>query len=153
ELQRVRGINEWGLFDLENGGRLTNIGRDQLPLRSYALLSKHETEVISREGFDATERPANERFEVSDGSICFVTRLWPTGKHAELCLRRDGQSQKNIRFKTRARIEARFITGWGAKAAHFNRTPDGKIKIDHLPIPCVAIPSGYFKDNSAALEQ
>src|SRR5262249_15227781 len=113
----------------------------------------HETEVISREGFDATESPANERFELSDGSICFVTRLWPTGKHAELCLRRDGQSQKNIRFKTRARIEARFITGWGAKAAHFNRTPDGKIKIDHLPIPCVAIPSGYFKDNSAALEQ
>ncbi len=153
EEQRVRGVNEWGLFDLENGGRLTNIGRDQLPLRSYALVSRHEMEVVSRDGFDDSESQVNERFELSDGTVCFLTRLWSTGKHAELCVRASEQSSRSIRFKTRARVEARFITGWGAKAAHFNRTPDGKIKIDHLPIPCVAIPSGYFKDNSAALDQ
>jgi hypothetical protein len=153
ELQRIRGVNEWGLFDLENGGRLTNIGRDQLPLKSYALVSDHKLEVISREGFDESESVANERFELSDGTVCFLTRLWPTGKHAQLCVKSGDQSPRGIRFKTRARIEARFITGWGAKAAHFNRTPDGKIKIDHLPIPCVAIPSGYFKDNSVALDQ
>jgi hypothetical protein len=153
EMQCVRGVSDWGLFDLENDGRLIHIGRDQLPLRSYALLSKHEMEVLSREGFDDSESPANERFELSDGSTCFLTRLWPTGKHAELCLGIDSQPQRSIRFKTRARIEARFITGWGRKAAYFHRMPDGKVTIDHLPVPCVAIPSGYFKDNVVALEQ
>ena len=149
----MRGVNDWGLFDLENGGRFTNVSRDQLPLRSYALVSRHEIDLVSREGFDDSESQVNERFELSDGSVCFVTRLWPTGKHAQLCVKTSNQSHRNIRFKTRARIEARFITGWGAKAAHFNRTQDGKLKIDHLPVPCVAIPSGYFKDNSAALDQ
>jgi hypothetical protein len=50
-------------------------------------------------------------------------------------------------------VEARFITGWGTKAAYFNRTPDGKIKIDHLPVPCVAIPCGYFRNNAAELDR
>jgi hypothetical protein len=151
ETQYVRGIHNWALFDLENGGRLVNVSRDQLPLRSYALISQCEIELVSRDGFDDSENQANERFELKDGTVCFLTRLWPTGKHAELCLKINGRDSRTIRFKTRARIEARFITGWGSKTAYFNRTPDGKIKIDHLPIPCVAIPSGYFKDDSAAL--
>jgi hypothetical protein len=151
ETQYVRGINNWALFDLENGGRLVNVSRDQLPLRSYALIPQCEIELISRDGFDDSENQANERFELKDGTVCFLTRLWPTGKHAELCLKINGRDSRTIRFKTRARIEARFITGWGSKTAYFNRTPDGKIKIDHLPIPCVAIPSGYFKDDAAAL--
>lgn len=151
ETQYVRGINNWALFDLENGGRLVDVSRDQLPLRSYALISQCEIELVSRDGFDDSDTQANERFELKDGTVCFLTRLWPTGKHAELCLKIGGRDSRTIRFKTRARIEARFITGWGSKTAHFNRTPDGKIKIDHLPIPCVAIPSGYFKDDSAAL--
>lgn len=153
ETQFVRGVNNWGLFDLENGGRLTNVSREQLPLRSYALVSQYEIEIASRDGFDDSESQVNERFELADGTVCFLTRLWPTGKHAELCIKTKGRDPRTIRFKTRARIEARFITGWGAKAAHFNRTPDGRIKIDHLPVPCVAIPNGYFKDNSAALDQ
>jgi hypothetical protein len=151
ETQYVRGINNWALFDLENGGRLVNVSRDQLPLRSYALVSQGEIELVSRDGFDDSDAQANERFELNDGIVCCLTRLWPTGKHAELCLRINGGDSRTIRFKTRTRIEARFITGWGSKTAHFNRTPDGKIKIDHLPIPCVAIPSGYFKNDSAAL--
>jgi hypothetical protein len=151
ETQYVRGINNWALFDLENGGRLVNVSREQLPLRSYALISQCEIELVSRDGFDDSENQANERFELKDGTVCFLTRLWPTGKHAELCLKMNGRDSRTIRFKTRARIEARFITGWGSKTAHFNRTPDGKIKIDHLPIPCVAIPSGYFKNDSTAL--
>lgn len=151
ETQYVRGINNWALFDLENGGRLINVSRDQLPLRSYALISQREIEVVSRDGFDDNESQTNEPFELKDGTVCFLTRLWPTGKHAELCLRIGGHDERTIRFKPRARVEARFITGWGSKTAHFNRTPDGKIKIDHLPIPCVAIPNGYFKDDSATL--
>jgi hypothetical protein len=151
EKQYVRGINNWALFDLENGGRLVNVSRDQLPLRSYALVSRSEIELVSRDGFDDSDTEPNERFELRDGTVCFLTRLWPTGKHAELSLKINGRDSRTIRFKTRARIEARFITGWGSKTAHFNRTPDGKIKIDHLPIPCVAIPYGYFKNDSAAL--
>lgn len=152
KLQRVRGVDEWGIFDLENDGRLANTDRDELPIKSYALISKREVEISSREGFDAGESEANERFELNDGTVCFLTRLWPTGKHAELCVGIGGQSPRHIRFKARARIEARFITGWGEKAAYFDRTPDGKIKIDHLPVPCVVIPSGYFKNNSVALD-
>jgi hypothetical protein len=151
ETQYVRGINNWALFDLENGGRLVNVSRDQLPLRSYALISQREIEVISSNGFDDSDTQANEPFELKDGTVCFLTRLWPTGKHAELYLKIAGRDARTIRFKTRAKVEARFITGWGSKTAHFNRTPDGKIKIDHLPIPCVAIPSGYFKNDQATL--
>jgi len=151
ETQYVRGINNWALFDLENGGRLVNVSRDQLPLRSYALISQREIEVVSRDGFDDNDSQTNEPFELKDGTVCFLTRLWPTGKHAELCLKMGSRDSRTIRFKTRARVEARFITGWGSKTAHFNRTPDGKIKIDHLPIPCVAIPSGYFKNDADAL--
>lgn len=151
DTQYVRGISNWALFDLENGGCLVNVSRDQLPLRSYALISQSEIEVVSRDGFDDSETQTNEPFELKDGTVCFLTRLWPTGKHAELCLKIGSRDARTIRFKTRARVEARFITGWGSKTAHFNRTPDGKIKIDHLPIPCVAIPNGYFKDDSATL--
>jgi hypothetical protein len=153
ETQHVRGVNDWGLFDLENDGRLTNVSREQLPLRSYALVSRYEVNLLSRNGFDEGDNQANERFELGDGTPCFLTRLWPSGKHAELSLKVNDDGPRTIRFKTRARVEARFISGEGAKTAHFSRTPDGKIKIDHLPVPCVAIPSGYFKDNSAALNQ
>ncbi len=151
ETQRLRGVDDWGLFDLETGGQLTNINRDQLPLRSYILVSKREIEILSREGFEDDESQVNEQFELRDGAVCFVTRLWPTGKHAQLSLRTHNSSVRTVRFKTRAKIEALFIAGWGAKAAYFNRLADGKIKIDHLPIPCVTIPNGYFNDNSAEL--
>ena len=67
----MRGINNWALFDLENGGRLVNVSRDQLPLRSYALISQPEIELVSRDGFDDSDSQANERFELKDGTIFF----------------------------------------------------------------------------------
>jgi hypothetical protein len=99
ETQYVRGINNWALFDLENGGRLVNVSRDQLPLRSYALISQCEIELVSRDGFDDSDYRANERFELKDGTVCFLTRLWPTGKYAELCLKIGGRDSRTIRFK------------------------------------------------------
>jgi hypothetical protein len=153
ETQRIRGVNEWGLFDNENDGRFVNLSRDQLPLKSYVLASRSEIEVLSCDGFDDSENQVNERFEFADGTGCFLTRLWPTGKHAQLSLKTNSQPPRTIRFKTRAKVEARFITGWGTKAAYFNRTPDGKINIDHLPVPCVAIPCGYFKNNAEELDR
>jgi hypothetical protein len=109
ETQYVRGVNEWGLFDLENGGRFTNVSRDQLPLRSYVLISRHEIELLTREGFDDGDSQVNERFELGDGTVCFLTRLWPTGKHAELCLKTSDRDSRIIRFRARARIEARVM--------------------------------------------
>src|SRR5262249_26327684 len=46
ETQRICGIDEWGLFDSENGGRFMNLSRDQLPLKSYLLASQSEIEVL-----------------------------------------------------------------------------------------------------------
>ena len=37
--QRLRGIDPWGLFDLDRGGRFMNQDREYLPLDSYALVS------------------------------------------------------------------------------------------------------------------
>ncbi len=153
ETQRLHGLDPWGLFDTESGGRLTNPNRDELPLKSYVLVSQKEIEILSREGFDQDENPANERLELADGTTCFITRLWPTGKHAELRLKCGDQGPKVVRFRTRTRIEARFFVGRGRKAAYFSRVTANKIIIDHLPTLCVVIPSGYFKDDNAQLAQ
>ena len=140
--QRLRGLGPWGLFDTENGGRLIKSNRDELPLRSYILISQREIEILSREGFDEEGNPVNDRFELTDGTTCFVTRLWPTGKYAELRLKDDGHGPKTIRFRPRSKIEVSFLVGWGRKAAYYARTAEGKMEIDHLPILCVAIPDG-----------
>jgi hypothetical protein len=152
EVQRLRGVTSWGLFDLVSGGRLVNADRDELPLKSYTLVSRNELEIL-REGFDEDENPVNEQFELADGVTCFVTHLWPTGKYAEVRVKEVGQTQRVIRFKARARIEARFFTGFGRKAAYFGRAMHNQIKTDHLPILCVTIPNGYFRDPSAILDR
>ena len=152
EVQRLRGLDSWALFDLVSGGRLVNADRDELPLKSYTLVSRNKLD-ISREGFDEDENPVNEQFELADGTMCFITHLWPTGKYAEVRLKEVGDTQRLIRFKARARIEARFFIGFERKAAYFSRAMDNQIKMDHLPILCVAIPNGYFRDPSAILDQ
>jgi hypothetical protein len=85
ESQRLRGIAPWGLFDLEQN-RFVNPERQQLPIHSYTLISPKKLDDISRRGFDEVETPANEPYELEDGTVCYVTRLWPVGKHAELSL-------------------------------------------------------------------
>ena len=152
ETQRLRGLGSWGLFDLVNGGRLVNSDRDELPLRSYALVSINELEIL-REGFDEEENPANEQFELADGVTCFLTRLSPTGKYAEVQVREADQSPRVIRFKARDRMEARFFIGFGHKSAYFHRALGNKIITDHLPILCVVIPNAHFRDNYATLAQ
>ncbi len=87
EVQLLRGPEPWGLFDLEAGGRLTNSDRDELPLKSYALLSPEPITIVSLEGFAREENPENEPIELSDGTTCYVTRLWPTGKYAQIILK------------------------------------------------------------------
>jgi len=153
EVQRLQGLEPWGLFDLESGGRqVVNPDRDELPLKNYLLVSQTKIDVLSREEFDEEGNPLNEPFELSDGTICFVTRLWPTGKYAELCLREKDGNTKTIRFRTKAKIEARFFAGKEEQAAYFSRIQD-RVKIEQWPVLCVSIPRGYFRDNKTELEE
>ena len=65
ETQRLRGLDPWGLFDLESGGRqVVNPDRDELPLKSYLLVSQKQIEGVSREEFDEDGNPPNEQFEL-----------------------------------------------------------------------------------------
>ncbi|MBI3563014.1 MAG: hypothetical protein HY080_14985 [Gammaproteobacteria bacterium] len=149
ETQRLRGVASWGLFDMEGGGRLVNADRDEIPLKSFTLVSRTELEIF-RDGFDEDENPVNEQFELADGTRCFVTRLWPTGKFAELRIGDHGRATRTIQFRTRAKIEARFFAGQGEYAAYFSRIQDF-VKIERWPVLCVSIPHGYFRDNKAEL--
>lgn len=143
EEQRIFGVSPWGLFDLDNGGFLINPSRSELPLRNYALISKNRIEDIRRKGFDEEENQINEEYELADGTTCYLTNLWPTGKYkfAELKI-----NDFKIDFRSRAKIEARFFVGENNRAANFAIT-QGKIKTDVLPILCVSIPCGYFQNN------
>ena len=151
ETQRFCGIDEWGLFDLESGGRLVNFKRDELPLKSYMLVSQKKID-IQRDGFDENENPLNEQFELADGSTCFVTRLWPTGKLAEVRIKGQGRQIRAIHFKTRDKIDARFIAGQGKYAGYFERINDF-VKVEKWPILCVSIPHGYFRSNETELSE
>ena len=150
EKQRLRGLHPFGIFDLDNGGHLINPARKELPLRNYVLVSDHEINGIRFKGFNEETAEVNEEFELSDGTTCYITNLWPTGKYAELYIKND-ESDLNIQFRRRSKIEARFFAGESMRSANFSRMPD-KIKMDGLPILCVSIPCGYFSDNLLAIE-
>ncbi len=150
EMQRLRGIRPWGLVDLEKG-QLVNPNRQQLPLRSYAIISPEKLEV-SRKGFDEEENPVNEPFELLDGRTCFITRLCPNGKYAEILIKHSGCESK-ISFRTAIKIEARFFIGRGHRAANFTLIEGDKIKTDTLPTLCLVIPYGYFNDTKTALNK
>lgn len=152
ESQRLRGLRSWGLFDMVSG-RLINANSDELQLKSYTLVAQKEIDILSRSGFDEDDYPANERFELRDGKACFITRLWPTGKRAELRLQDGTQSQRKFSFRTRNRIEARFFVGLGCKAAFFARRDQDDVIMGYLPILCVAIPTGYFSDDKVELKR
>jgi hypothetical protein len=149
DTQRVLGPEPWGLFDMERGGGLVNPNRDVLPIASYVLLSSKPIQ-FSRKGFEETENPINEQFELVDGTICSITRLLPTGKNAELLIEDSSQTRKTIQFKTKARIEARFYAGESRRAGFFNRK-DGITRVEQWPVLCVSIPNGYFRNDLAQL--
>lgn len=152
ECQKLRGICPWGFFDLDNGGRLANPDREYHPLHNYLLVSPTQLPNIDRQGFDESDCPANQTFELADGTQCFVTNLWPTEKFAELTLA-DHNHKTTIRFRTNSKIEARFFPGKGHRAANFDRIERATLKIEHLPVLCLAIPFGYFRDTHATLKE
>lgn len=147
--QRLRGLETWGLFDMEKGV-LVNTNRQWLPIRSYAVISSEILQILSRKGFEEDENPINEPFELSDACQCYITRLWPTGKYAELVIRYYDTTSK-ITFRTRSKIEAHFFAGKGNRAAYFTRFSDNSLKVENLPLLCLVIPNGYFQDIKKAL--
>lgn len=154
ETQKLHGISPWGLFDLDSGGRLVSSGREQLPLHSYILVSPNKIEAIDRKGFEETDNPSNDPFQLADGTTCFVTYLWPdpNRKFTELSLS-DGEQVIKLRFRPHSRIESRFFVGREHRAANFDRIVPDKLKIEHLPVLCLAIPFGYFEDVQTALHE
>lgn len=150
ETQRLRGIAPWGLFDLAKN-RFANTERQHLPIGSYVLISSEKLDNVSRKGFDEEENPANESFELEDGTVCYLTRLWPGGKSPELTFTHLGQKTK-IGFRPSARIEARLFAAEGSQAAHFTRF-ENLLKIETLPLLCVAIPNGFANDNLTVLRK
>jgi hypothetical protein len=149
ECQRLRGLHPWGLFSSD---RLVNTDREYLPLLNYVLVSHTQLTNIAREGFEETDCPVNQTYELADDTQCYVTHLWPTGKFAELTLGDAGQ-RTAIRFRTRSKIEARFFPGRGHRAANFDQIEPDRLKIEHLPVLCLAIPHGYFRDTQATLKE
>ena len=81
-----------------------------------------------------------------------MTHLYPTGKFAELTLGIHSQ-RTTIRFRTNSKIEARFFPGRGNRAASFDRIERDILKIEHLPVLCLSIPLGYFKDAQTMLKE
>lgn len=150
ETQRLRGVAPWGLFDPEKT-RFVNPQRQQLPIGSYLLVSPDKLAIISRDGFDEDENPANEPYELEDGKVCYVTRLWPTGKAAELSFAYAGVVKKLL-FRSNLKIEARIFAGEGSYAANWSRYGDC-IKIERLPLLCVAVPLDSFQDPESVMQR
>ena len=149
ETQRLRGIAPWGLFDCD-WKRFVNPARGHFPIHSYAIISRNPLDNIQWKGFDEEDRP-NDLYELEDGTTCYVTRLWPVDKRAELTLTYEGVKKK-LDFRPYSKIEARMFVGEGSYAANFSRY-EKYIKLERLPLLCIAIPIGFFQDTRLALQQ
>ena len=150
ELQRIPGIDSWGLFDSERN-RFVNPESRQFPLHSYTLVSLEPLDEVARKGFDEEESPINDPYEFEDDTSAYVTRLWPVDKHAELSVTHKGET-KRLHFRPRFKIEARIFAGEGGYAANFGRYHKW-LKLERLPLLCLAIPFGSFSNIEIALQQ
>jgi hypothetical protein len=151
EKKAMRGLGNWSLFDLEADGRVVNHNREELPMRSYALVSRIPVSFNRIEGFSQDVGWLNEEVQLAPEELCYVTRLWPTGEFARIEIR-IGEEVTALRFRARARIEARFFAGRGFRAAFSMRTADGTTRTDSLPSICVAVPRDYFRDAAAEVK-
>ena len=149
ETQRIKGIGQWGIFDLERN-RFANPSRYQLPIGSYMLISAEKLANLSIEGFEEEENPANESFELKDGTVCYVTRLLPTGNNAKVCFMHN-EMEKKIHFCSGLKIEALIFGGEGSYSTNFSLYKD-RLKVERLPLLCVAVPFGSFEDTENALK-
>lgn len=122
-----------------------------MPIGSYALISREALPDLLRRGFDDEENQASEPCELEDGTPYHITRLWPTDKSAEVSFSQSGKTKK-IAFRSGLKIEARIFAGEGSYAASFSRYQEC-IKVEHLPLLCLAIPFGSFEDTASVLQR
>lgn len=149
QIQRLRGLYPFGIADLSLGGRFLNPDRDEFPLKHYVVVASEKIEFVS-EGFENEETSPNEEFLLSDHEKYYVTQLWPTDKRAKLHIKLSDSARRTIHFRTRAKIDAQFFSGQSYKSACFRYIKD-KVKLDHLPMLCLAVPVGYFRNNENEL--
>ena len=145
ETQKLKCLSPFGLWDDERN-KFVNHQREALPLGNYTLISRSELD-FSQRGFDEDENAINECFELRDGTSCYITKLFPNDKSAEL---RFGHDIGKINFRSGLKIEARIFAGQGGFAANFSRYQEW-IKVEHLPLLCLAIPFGTFEDSEKTL--
>ncbi len=147
ETQSLNGLRPFGLWDAERN-KFVNHHREALPVGQYTLISRSELP-ITRRGFDEDDNPVNEAFELRDGTICYVTSLAPIEKSAEVCFR---DLKEKISFRSGLKIDARIFAGQRNFAANFSRYQEW-IKVERLPLLCLAIPFGAFEDSEKTLRE
>ncbi len=154
ETQRLRGLAPFGLWDCERE-KFVPLDREALPVGDYHLISREKIDFAQRgfDEFDADNSPFNELFELSNGASCYLTRLLPNDKSAELSFS-DG---RKIKFRSGLKIEAHIFAGQGSFSTNFTCYPKWSnpewIKIERLPLLCLAVPFGIFEDPEKALQQ
>jgi len=142
KLYTLRGIIPWGLFDLDKHGLLINPNRQQFPISGYAILSQNKLEHIHRNGFEEEDYPANEEYELDDGMICYVTKLWPKSlKATKASFTCDGAT-KVLHFRSDLKAKVRLFVGEGRHASYF-RYYQNEIITGRFPLICAAIPLEY----------
>jgi hypothetical protein len=151
EHRRLRGLAPWGLFDLERSGRLVGNGRETLPLRNFIFASNEKIESVHLEGFDTVEGIPNESHVFRDGSVCYLTKLYPTNAISTLRIHHKF-SDEIIQFRTKDKMESQIFFGTGFKAAYYYRV-ENKLKFEVWPTVCVAIPKGYWQDDEIVLSE
>ncbi len=136
------GAAPWGIFDFDDDGTLVNPERTRLPTGRYALVSPEPLAGIVRRGLSEEDYPPNDRFELSDRTTCFVTRLEPNHERASLAFE-SAKGRVCIEFRPRERIEHLFLPPYGQNLACFQRKGD-VYHTQGLPTLGVSVPPDFF---------
>lgn len=140
ELKKLDGIENWAIFD-DDTNCLVNIERTNLPLKSYTIVSAVPLEEIVLKGFDE-EITQNEKLELRDGFECFINRLSPMERKAQISFACNGEKPE-IKFRPKNRVEIFLLAGLDRNAAQF-RLYENTLKTDSLPLPCLILPTDLF---------
>ncbi|MCP9495656.1 MAG: hypothetical protein MSG64_14515 [Pyrinomonadaceae bacterium MAG19_C2-C3] len=140
ETKKLEGIEHWAIFDDETN-RLVNVECANLPLKSYTLVSAAPLEEIALKGFDE-EIEENEKLNLRDGFECFINRLSPMERKAQISFVCNGEKHE-LKFRTKNRVEIFLLAGLACNVAQF-RLFRNTLKTDCLPVPCLILPTDLF---------
>ncbi len=149
ETQSILGIGDWTLFDMERDGVAVS-RREELPPSRYTLVSLQPVQDLSDSYFETEECLRNEEIVFDNGGQYFLTEL-PIYEPCKLAFDIGGE-RVSISFGVRPRIEPRLYAGQGKQAGAFVRLRDGTLKVDHLPIFGLIIPTDFFDNPILTLQ-